>query len=442
MTYAEAASAFQLPDGALPPEFRAQSEPQRKTAWTTWAAAHDAAIRARLARGDEDSIVNFWLYGTSFTMLPRAAERDLASLGDDKSEELLIGRLDDLVAAMAEPADNERVSFVRRIVERHGIDVTTDDGKDRADEWLVGLRARAIGEMNRRAAEAQAASAKGAARALDTYATMYRERGLSSDTSLPVDFALDRALAGLAAAPDAPRPIRNVAVIGPGLDFTDKSEGYDLYPPQTIQPFAVIDTLLRLKLAEPGALRMTTFDLSPRVNDHLRAAVAAARAGKPYVMQLPLSRDDPSHSWLPPFEEYWSSFGAAIGSPATPVSAPASAGRVDVRAVEIRPDLLARITPEDLDIVVQRVAPLGDNDKFDLIVATNVLVYYGRFEQGLALANISAMLRPGGIVMTNYLMHPAPPLEEAAGLVSATSWDRQNNGDTVFGYRYASARRQ
>jgi SAM-dependent methyltransferase len=104
---------------------------------------------------------------------------------------------------------------------------------------------------------------------------------------------------------------------------------------------------------------------------------------------------------------------------------------------------VASITPQDLNIVVQRVAPLPDGERFDLVVATNVLVYYGGFEQALALANVSAMLRPGGIFLTNYLVHPAPPLERAAGLVTPVYWDRQKNGDTIFGYRYVvSTRRQ
>ena len=42
--------------------------------------------------------------------------------------------------------------------------------------------------------------------------------------------------------------VRRVALIGPGLDFTDKAEGYDFYPPQTIQPFALLDSLVRLGL--------------------------------------------------------------------------------------------------------------------------------------------------------------------------------------------------
>ena len=64
---------------------------------------------------------------------------------------------------------------------------------------------------------------------------IYRERGLASDTSLRVNFAVEQALREIAAADWLSRdyPCR---VIGPGLDFVDKQEGYDFYPPQTISP--------------------------------------------------------------------------------------------------------------------------------------------------------------------------------------------------------------
>src|SRR5438093_288144 len=50
---------------------------QQAAAWPSWVVQHDAEIRARLERGDEDSIVNLWFYGTTFTRLPRATDRDL-----------------------------------------------------------------------------------------------------------------------------------------------------------------------------------------------------------------------------------------------------------------------------------------------------------------------------------------------------------------------------
>ena len=436
MTLAEARDVIDAHASALPEPLRGKRGADLDAAWTAWAAAHDAAIRARLTRGDEDSIVNLWLYGTSFTGQPRATTRDRKQRGAAKTEALLIARLDDLIEAMAGANLDDRLRFARQVVERHGVDVRTPAGKDRAAEVLVGLRSRMIDESNAHYRATRAAAAKTPAHALDTFATLYRERGLSSDTSLPVDFSLDRALAAMASQPDGgPRTVRRVAVIGPGLDFSDKAEGYDLYPPQTIQPFALFDSLLRLKLAQPGSVRMTTFDLSPRVNDHLRAAAERARAGQPYVLHLPLVRDDPEHGWLKALEDYWAGFGAAIGSPASPVRVPPAAGRVDVRAVAVRPEFAAAIAAEDLDIVVQRVAPLAEDDRFDLVVATNVLVYYDAFEQALALANIASMLRPGAVFLTNYQVHPSPPLEETAGIVTPVDWDRQQNGDSIFVYR-------
>ena len=80
---------------------------------------------------------------------------------------------------------------------------------------------------------------------------IYRERGLSSDTSLRINFAVEEAVKGSdpCSVRGSDPKIRRVAIIGPGLDFTDKQEGYDFYPQQTIQPFAVIDSLVRLGIA-------------------------------------------------------------------------------------------------------------------------------------------------------------------------------------------------
>jgi chemotaxis methyl-accepting protein methylase len=72
---------------------------------------------------------------------------------------------------------------------------------------------------------------------------------------------------------------------------------------------------------------------------------------------------------------------------------------------------------------------------FDLIVATNILVYYDAFEQSLALANIAKMLKPGGVFLTNYAVAPQPPMEPAANLTTTVYFDRQQNGDTIYCYR-------
>jgi len=59
----------------------------------------------------------------------------------------------------------------------------------------------------------------------------------------------------------------------------------------------VIDSLLRHSAAELSDLTVATLDLSPRVNQHFELARTRARVGTPYVVQLPLSEDDPSRKW-------------------------------------------------------------------------------------------------------------------------------------------------
>jgi hypothetical protein len=52
---------------------------------------------------------------------------------------------------------------------------------------------------------------------------------------VPVQFSLDRALSSAAGGGlVAQSSIHRVAIVGPGLDFTDKSDGFDFYPIQTI----------------------------------------------------------------------------------------------------------------------------------------------------------------------------------------------------------------
>jgi SAM-dependent methyltransferase len=297
---------------------------------------------------------------------------------------------------------------------------------------MVDLRARAHADNDRYVQAGRSAQQLGDSARQSAFATLFRDRGLSSDTRIDVDFSIDQALKALGARGSLPPgSIRRVAIVGPGLDFTDKAEGYDFYPQQTIQPFAVLDSLLRLSLAASADLHMTTFDLSPRVNQHLEAARQRAQSGTPYVLQLPLDGDSPAHQWNPDFEAYWQHVGARIGDDVPAIPSPPGAS-VRVRAVRVRPAMALSITPRDLNIVLERLAPLNEDDRFDLIIATNVLIYYNAFEQALALANVSAMLRPGGVFLTNYKIAPLPPVESSGSVI--TSFDRQGNGDTIFVY--------
>jgi len=79
--YADAKPVFDaLRSDLLPVVFRDKSPAQRESMWPAWVAQRDADIRARVAAGDEDSVINLLLYGTSFTRRPRPTERQIADL--------------------------------------------------------------------------------------------------------------------------------------------------------------------------------------------------------------------------------------------------------------------------------------------------------------------------------------------------------------------------
>src|SRR5262249_19794136 len=158
-------------------------------------------------------------------------------------------------------------------------------------------------------------------------------------------------------------------------DFTDKQDGYDFYPLQSIQPYALADTLLRLGLSSKESLEITAFDISPRVLQHLAASQEAALQARSYVVQLPR---DLHRGWRLGAIHYWQRFGDQIGVPVKPVAVPANVSGLVLRAVRIRSVIASRVTPVDLNIVLQRAEDAekegGRDGEYDLIIATNIFV--------------------------------------------------------------------
>ena len=219
--------------------------------------------------------------------------------------------------------------------------------------------------------------------------------------------------------------------MGPGLDFVEKAEGQDFYPPQSMQALALADSLVRLGLSRPESLSITAFDISPRVLDHLERARSRAVGGEGYVLQLPRPRE----GWAAPFVAYWRRFGDAVAGPAEAVTPPASAGPLDVRAVRVRPEVVAAVHPVDLNVVYQRL-DLPPAERFDLVVATNILVYYDTFEQCLALANVARMTAMGGLFLSNnsVLELPGSTLR-SVGYTTVVFSDQPDDGEHVIFYR-------
>ena len=144
--------------------------------------------------------------------------------------------------------------------------------------------------------------------------------------------------------------------------------------------------------------------------DVLRSEVGWTPAFAKKGFFLPL---DGTEAWTDGLLNYWQTFGQTIGQETAAARPPPAAAVSRVRAVRVAPDVAGSIQPRDLNIVLDRLRPMPDQ-QFDLVVATNVLVYYDVFEQALALANIASMLRPGGLLLTNTAVLPTPPMKASA----------------------------
>ena len=435
ITYSEATSILErlAPDVAA--AYAARPEAERHPGWLEWVSRRDAGIRSRLHQGDEDSLINLLLFGTSFTTLPRALNDSAGLGGPQRAAAVVNGRLADLVKGIAAPGANERLQFARALVERRGIDPADAAGREQVRSYLVALMTRTSGEVETYVRALDTARSQGRGE-LAARSTLYRARGLSSDTSVRPDYAIDRTLDALRAKGLLQAgSVRRVAVIGPGLDFTDKAEGHDFYPQQTTQPFSAIDSLLRLRLADPDRLTVTTIDVSPRVNGHLRAAQRRAADGVGYVLVLPRERDG---GWAPDLIRFWKAAGSRIADQArpTPERPGGVPSGVDVRAVRVRPDVVASLRVRDVNVVVERLDPLPDGERFDVVIATNVLVYYDVLEQSLALANIASMLRPGGFLLSNNVLVelPTTPIR-SIGHTDAIYSDRPDDRDQIVWYQ-------
>jgi len=410
MSSEEVRPIFTAMHESLPAELKIRSGVTSQQ-WLAWARESDAQVRARLERGEEDTLTNLLRFGVTFTKEPPIDRDSLSSYGSNVAVNTIAQRrASDLVRALTSPGSNEGILQMRVFLEQKGFNFRTPEQRGKVKAFLLQNLERMRDEFDEYRSKIKTANFK-------ELSQLYADRGISLDTDLWPDFALDKQLAELKAKGLLkPGYVKRIAIVGPGLDFANKHNGYDFYPPQTIQPFAVIDSLLRLGLAGPK-LQLVTLDISPSVNIHVKRITEKAVLGGTYTVQLPWSSNVPwSSEYLTAFTQYWKELGTQIGTPVQPVAVPSALNNaaLHLRAVRIRSEIVARVKPVNMNIVFQRL-PLAEPDKFDLIIGTNIFIYYGPFEQALARANVSSMLKTNGLLLTNELLED----KVSSGIVEA-----------------------
>ncbi len=384
---------------SLPAELKPNGQPTA-AAWEKWVRDQDKEIRVRIEQGEENTLTNLLRLGVTYTQEPEITYERLAEFGSSSYVNTLADRrANDLVRALAAPHLSPGMMEMRALLEKRGYSLKTPADQQKVKAYLLANLARLRDVVNRDKQQAK----------INPYQA-FKDRGISTDSNLYPDYTIDVHLkhmmdAGLL----KPGSVHRIAIVGPGLDFVNKKSGSDFYPPQTTQPFAVIDTLARLGLADPNTIEVYTFDISSRVNKHLEQARREAAAGKPYTIQLLASpSDDWEKSYLSGFLEFWQKLGSQVGKSTTPIPVPEEAGNIWNRAISVRPSVVKRVTPVDMNIVYQTVT-LPPDKQFDLIIGTNIFVYYGGLEQSLARANLGTMIKPGGFLLTNEALPDKAP---------------------------------
>jgi hypothetical protein len=240
-------------------------------------------------------------------------------------------------------------------------------------------------------------------------AELYQDRGHSTDTAFEANFAVDLAI-GILAQLDSNERLRKILVVGPGLDLAPRTDLIDIVPPQSYQPFAVADSLLRRGLTEAADLSIHCVDINDAVVSYLtqvherRLTELTVLSGLADHAARPLAQE---------YRQYFHEFGTRIGTPSGRARPAGRHGDRLFTSIAIAEPIARRITAERLNIVTERYET---PHVYDLVIATNVFPYFTDAELVLALSNISSMLRGGGYLMHNETRPVLQLLAGASGL--------------------------
>jgi hypothetical protein len=353
----------------------------------------------RVHEGDLDHLIFYALQSTRFTSLPPiepalSAKAFVEGLSPAARDEFLKtsrapsaqiaapvrSRLSAFLRALDSSTDDPRLSYFRALMS-----ATVTAGSERqaavTREYLRAMRFVYEKEFVAQRAE----------RPADSIAELYRSRGLSTDTAVDAGYLVYLGL-GVFKSLEPERRIRRVLIVGPGLDLAPRTALVEAGPPESYQPWAVIDALVGLGLSSVEDLTVVAADINPRVVDHLRRSAAAP----PLLILVSGIRATDSITLSREYRDYFAGLGSAVGDMDARPILTAAEGHLR-KAVRVRAAVARTLQSAALDLVTERL----DTPAFDLVVATNILPYFDDTELTLALTNIAGMLAPGGVFLHN-----------------------------------------
>lgn len=352
--------------------------------------------RLRVREGDFDHLVFYVLQSTHFTRLPpiepalsaREFVGGSSGAGGAKEPPAVQARMTAFLAAVDSRDDDPRLAYFRALMADAG-------AADRRDV-LRAEYARAMKFLYQK---------EFVSRAPDAVARLYQSRGLSTDTAVEAGYAVQAGL-GVLKGLDPSRRIRRVLIVGPGIDLAPRTGMLEVGPPESYQPWAVIDALVRLGLSALDDLEVVGADINPRVVARLNVA----RQAPPLLRLVSGIAETDGVTFTPDYREYFAALGGAIGT-TRGGSVGAPPGHLS-KVVTVSTAAAAPLRGASLNVVTERLA----GAPFDLVVATNILPYFDPVELMLALSNIGSMVAPGGVFLHNDTRPEVQEDAAAAGL--------------------------
>ena len=344
----------------------------------------------RVREGDLDHLVFYVLQSTHFTSLPpiepALSAKALVASGDaSKPPAPVVARIAAFLRALDSSDRDARLAFFRGLAaaELTGRTKTSATGAASREAMLAREYLRAMKFVYEKEFVAQRSTRRDQA-----VVDLYRTRGLSTDTAVEAGFLVYQGL-GVISSLEPRRKIRRVLIVGPGLDLAPRTAMVESGPPESYQPWTVLDALVALGLADVEHLEVVAADINPRVVQHLRRA----QTSPPTLSLVTEIRESETTTLSQEYRDYFATLGRAIGQTGT---GPPTPGHL-YKTVRVRADVARTLRAEELDVVTERLPP----PSFDLIVATNILPYFDDTQLMLAMTNIASMLGEGGIFLHN-----------------------------------------
>jgi enediyne biosynthesis protein E4 len=350
---------------------------------------------ARVRVGDLDHLIFYALQSTHFTSLPpiepalsaKALMESGGRVPPDISE-----RLAALSKTLETSSRDPRIVYFRALVQ------SAFPNRGTRDAALLDEYRRVMRFIYEKEFVAQKTGP-------EAVAELYRARGLSTDTAIEAGYVVYNGLGAIKAL-EPERRIRRVLIVGPGLDLAPRTSFVEAAPPESYQPWAVIDALVSLGLSRLDDLTVVGADINPRVVDRLRQS----RDAPPALMLVSGIGETATRKFSQDYREYFAQLGRAIGDVKDAAPPRGLEGHL-AKTVTVRRDAARVLQAEPLDVVTER---LDGAAPFDLVLATNILPYFDDIQLTLAMSNIGAMLAPGGMFLHN---EPRPMLGDVTALL-------------------------